>query len=56
MDYTIISEREVNGKTAGEILTEKQLLDAGANIPALIEGNHITANTTTESPALQGDK
>ena len=43
MKYLIISEREVLDKVAGEYLEEKELLEAGTNIQALIDGNHITA-------------
>ena len=43
MKYLIVSEREVLDKVAGEFLEEKELLEAGANIQALIDGNHITA-------------
>ena len=56
MDYTVISENQVCDKSSGEVLTEKELLEAGANIQGLIDGNHISANATTKSPALEGDK
>jgi hypothetical protein len=55
MKYLIVSEREVLDKTAGEYLEEKELLEAGVNIQALIDGNHITAPNT--KPVIpEGDK
>ena len=55
MKYLIVSEREVLDKSAGAYLEEKELLEAGANIQALIDGNHITAEKT-KSPAPEGAK
>jgi len=55
MKYLIISEREVLDKKAGEFLEEKELLEAGINIQALIDGNHVTVpNTKPVTP--EGDK
>jgi len=53
MTYTIISELEVCNKKKGESITEKELLNAGANIEALIAGNHIKASGGTTKPAIQ---
>lgn len=55
MIFTVTSEAEVCGKVKGDSLTEKELLEAGANIDALIVGNHIKANTGTPiiKPATQ---
>lgn len=39
--YTVISDFIVCEKTKGQFLTEKELLSAGVNIPALIEAGHI---------------
>ena len=55
MKYLIVSEREVLDKVAGEYLEEKELLEAGANIQALIDGNHITA-PITKPVTLEGVK
>jgi hypothetical protein len=56
MTFKVISDREVCGKTQGEILTLKELEDAGANIDALIVGGHIEANKPTIKPAQEGAK
>jgi hypothetical protein len=53
MSYVITSELEVCNKKKGESITEKELLSAGANIKALIEGNHIKASGGTIKPAIQ---
>lgn len=55
MKYLIVSENEVLDKSAGDFLTEKELLEAGVNIQALIDGNHITTETT-KSVAPEGAK
>ena len=53
MSYIITSELEVCNKKKGDPITEKELLNAGANIDALIGGNHIKANGGTTKPAIQ---
>jgi hypothetical protein len=53
MSYVITSEVEVCNKKKGESITEKELLNAGANIEALIAGNHIKATGGTTKPAIQ---
>jgi hypothetical protein len=53
MSYVITSEVEVCNKKKGESITEKELLNAGANIEALIAGNHIKATGGTIKPAIQ---
>ena len=45
MSYTITSDLEVCGKTKGDTLTEKELLAAGVNIDALVEGAHIKSDS-----------
>ena len=46
MSYTVTSDLEVCGKSKGDTLTEKELLEAGANIDALIESAHIKSDST----------
>jgi hypothetical protein len=46
MSYTVTSDLEVCGKSKGDNLTEKELLEAGANIDALLEGSHIKSDST----------
>jgi hypothetical protein len=53
MSYVITSELEVCNKKKGEPITEKELLNAGANIDALIAGNHIKATGGTIKPVIQ---
>ena len=52
MAYKVISGREVCGKKQGEILTLKEIEDAGANSDALIASGHIQASQPTIKPAL----
>jgi hypothetical protein len=51
MTYKVLSGRVVCGKKQGEILTLKELEDAGANIEVLIASGHIQASPA--SPASQ---
>jgi len=54
MAYTVISHREVCGKTTGDTLTLKELQDAGISPETLIAGNHIKAsNTATQTPSIK---
>ena len=53
MSYVITSELEVCNKKKGEPITEKELLNAGANIEALVAGNHIKATGGTIKPVIQ---
>jgi len=46
MSYTVTSDLEVCGKSKGDTLTEKELLEAGVNIEALVEGLHIKSDST----------
>jgi hypothetical protein len=52
MAYKVISGREVCGKKQGEVLTLKEIEDAGANSDALIASGHIQASQPTIKPAL----
>ena len=53
MTFKVASDRTVCGKKQGEILTLKELIDAGANIEALIVGGHIVSNQITPKPAQE---
>ena len=54
MTYTVISNREVCGKTKGDTLTAKELQDAGVKSESLIAGNHIKAsNTAPQTPSIK---
>jgi hypothetical protein len=53
MTYTVISNREVCGKTKGDTLTAKELQDAEVSSETLIAGNHIKAsNTASQIPSI----
>jgi len=56
MTYTITSDILVIGKKRkGEIITEKELLDANCNIDALIEAKHVVAsNVQAKSEVEKG--
>jgi predicted methyltransferase len=54
MTYTVISHREVCGKTKGDTLTAKELQDAGISPETLAAGNHIKAsNTAAQIPSIK---
>lgn len=55
MSYIVISDLEVCGKLNGDSLTEKELIDAGANIGALIEAGHIKPASNAK-PAPTSDQ
>lgn len=44
MAYKITSDRLDCAKKQGDSLTDKELLDMGANIDALISGGHIASD------------
>ena len=51
MAYTITSDRLDSPKKLGDSITDAELLEMGANIEALIEGGHISADATKATPA-----
>jgi len=54
MTYTVISNREVCGKTKGDAVSDKELQDAGVSAETLIAGNHIKAsNTAPQIPSIK---
>jgi predicted methyltransferase len=56
MTYTVISHREVCGKTKGDTITAKELQDAGISPETLAAGNHIKAsNTTAQIPSIKNE-
>jgi hypothetical protein len=54
VEYTVISNLTVCGKTKGETLTIKDLLRAGANIDALITAGHLEVKATPTKPTQEG--
>jgi hypothetical protein len=54
MSYVIASHNcEIGTKKQGDQVTEKELLEAGLNINALVAGGHISGNKVT-TPAQEG--
>lgn len=52
MQYTITSDTfTVSGKKKGDSVAEKELLDAGLNIAALVGGGHLSSNSPVKSQA-----
>ena len=45
MEYTVSTENKVLDKSFGEKLTEQELLEAGANIEALLAAGSVTQST-----------
>ena len=55
MSYTIKSDNFVFGdKKKGDQVTEKELLDAGCNLEALVKGDHLSSNTPTKPATEKG--
>lgn len=52
MHYTITSDTfTVSNKKKGDSVAEKELLDAGLNIAALVGGGHLSSNSPVKSQA-----
>lgn len=55
MSYIVNSDRFVL-KKKGEAITEKELLEAGCNIDALVAGGHlVSAKTAVAAPTQEGE-
>jgi hypothetical protein len=52
MNYTVASDN-FEAKKNGESITEKELLELGLDIPALVAGEHIKKTTTAIKPATE---
>lgn len=53
--YKVNSDRFVL-KAKGEVITEKELLEAGCNIEALVSGGHlVSAKTAAAVPTQEGE-
>jgi hypothetical protein len=52
MSYVIISDKTVCGKQKGDLLTDKELQEAGVSAETLIAGNHIKAITSTTAQTV----
>ena len=52
MQYTITSDIFVmSGKKKGDQVAEKELLEAGLNIAALVSGEHLSSNSPVKTQA-----
>ena len=52
MQYTITSDTlEVSSKKKGDQVAEKELLEAGLNIAALVSGGHLSSNSPVKTQA-----
>jgi hypothetical protein len=52
MNYTIASDTlEVGTKKKGDQIADKELLEAGCNIAALVSGGHLSSNSPTKPQA-----
>jgi len=55
MAYIVNSDRFAL-KAKGESVSDKELLEAGCNIPALVAGGHlVSAQTPKVTPTQEGD-
>lgn len=52
MTYIVISDRKVCGKTKGESLTEKEILEKGGDVKHLLASNHIKSEKSTTIPSI----
>lgn len=51
MSYTVASDN-FEAKKKGESVTEKELLELGLNVEALVAGDHLKSNAPTK-PAIE---
>ncbi len=52
MNYTIASDRlEVGSKKKGDQVADKELLEAGCNIAALVSAGHLSGSIATKPQA-----
>ena len=55
MAYLITSDRLDSSKAEGAIITDEELLEMGANIPALVDGGHISPDATSSKKTKTTD-
>ncbi len=57
MQYTITSSTlVVPNKKKGDQIADKELLDAGVNIAALVSGGHLSSNSPSKPQAEGADE
>lgn len=54
MNYTVNSDRFVL-KAKGESVSDKELLEAGCNVEALVSAGHLVSTAAKAAPALEGE-
>ena len=55
MNYTIQSDNfEIETKKKGDQVTDKELLEAGFNIDALVDGGHLSGKVQTKTATEKG--
>ena len=55
MSYTVTSEN-FEAKKKGEQITEKELLELGLNLDALVAGGHLKSNAPTKPATVEETK
>ena len=54
MSYTVNSDNFTLAKK-GATVADKDLLEAGCNIQALVAGGHLVSSKSTPTPAIEGE-
>jgi hypothetical protein len=55
MHYTIESDLfEIDGKKKGDTVTDKELLEAGLNVKALVDGGHLSGKAQPKPATDKG--
>ena len=55
MNYTVASDK-FEAKKKGESITEKELLELGLNIEALVAGDQLKSNAPTKTATVEETK
>lgn len=55
MSYTVTSDN-FEGKKNGESVTEKELLELGLNVEALVAGEHLKSNAPIKTTTVEETK
>ena len=55
MSYTVTSDN-FEGKKNGESVTEKELLELGLNVEALVASDHLKSNAPTKPATVEETK
>jgi hypothetical protein len=55
MSYTVTSDN-FEAKAKGESITEKELLELGLNVEALVAGDHLKSNAAIKTTTVEETK